>query len=39
MSSLVRRLFECEMPYTCAHGRPTVINVGLAELERMFKRK
>ena len=39
MKRLVAQLFECEMPYTCAHGRPTVIRFGLSELEKMFKRK
>ncbi len=39
VNRLVRQLFECEMPYTCAHGRPTVIKIGLNDLEKMFKRK
>jgi len=39
MARLVQQLFECEMPYTCAHGRPTVIKYSLSELEKMFKRK
>ncbi len=39
MARLVRQLFECDMPFTCAHGRPTVISYGLSELERLFRRK
>jgi DNA mismatch repair protein MutL len=39
MARLIRQLFECDMPYTCAHGRPTAIKVDVSELEKMFKRK
>jgi len=39
IARLISQLFECEMPYTCAHGRPTVISYGLGELEKLFKRK
>jgi DNA mismatch repair protein MutL len=39
IARLISQLFECDMPYTCAHGRPTVINYGLAELEKLFRRK
>ncbi|HLB25155.1 MAG TPA: hypothetical protein VJM83_02380, partial [Nitrospirota bacterium] len=39
MKRLISQLFACEMPYTCAHGRPTVIKFSMSELEKMFKRK
>lgn len=39
MNRLVRQLFDCEMPFTCAHGRPTAVKFGLADLEKLFKRK
>jgi DNA mismatch repair ATPase MutL len=38
MESLADQLFATALPYTCPHGRPTMLRVGIAELERRFAR-
>lgn len=38
MKSLVEALKYIDDPYTCPHGRPTIIKFGLNELEKRFKR-
>jgi len=38
ISRLISDLATCEMPYTCPHGRPTVIFTSLQELARKFGR-
>jgi DNA mismatch repair protein MutL len=38
MQALVRDLEACESPRTCPHGRPTMIHVGLKQLEKEFGR-
>jgi DNA mismatch repair protein MutL len=38
MESLVQRLARAEMPYTCPHGRPTLIHLSFRELDRRFGR-
>jgi DNA mismatch repair protein MutL len=38
MASLVDELFATDDPYSCPHGRPTLIRIPLAELDRRFKR-
>lgn len=38
MQSLIDRLFACENPYTCPHGRPIVLKFSLDELARRFGR-
>lgn len=35
---LVADLLACDLPYTCPHGRPTMIQISLAELEKKFGR-
>jgi len=39
MQSLMDRLFATDLPYSCPHGRPTLIRLGLPELERRFGRR
>ena len=38
MAALVRDLESCESPRTCPHGRPTMIQIGVTQLEREFGR-
>lgn len=38
MSHLISELLACENPYSCPHGRPTIIKFNKYELEKMFKR-
>jgi DNA mismatch repair protein MutL len=39
IEKLVRDLLDCDLPYCCPHGRPTMIQISLAELEKKFGRK
>ncbi|MFH1878335.1 MAG: DNA mismatch repair endonuclease MutL [Candidatus Omnitrophota bacterium] len=39
MSTLIGQLNSCELPFTCPHGRPTMIDIKLNELEKRFRRK
>ncbi len=39
LESLLRDLAVCEMPFCCPHGRPTLIQISHAELERKFGRR
>ena len=36
--ALIRQLLELENPFTCPHGRPTIIEMKKSEIERRFKR-
>jgi DNA mismatch repair protein MutL len=38
MAALVRDLEQCESPRTCPHGRPTMIQIGVTQLDREFGR-
>ena len=39
VKSLMDRLLELQNPFTCPHGRPTVIKLSKYEIERKFARK
>jgi DNA mismatch repair protein MutL len=38
LEKLVEDLRQCAMPYTCPHGRPTLIEMNFRELEKKFGR-
>ena len=38
VNSLLTNLDKCRMPFTCPHGRPTLIKFTVYELEKLFKR-
>ena len=39
VEKLIQDLLDCDLPYCCPHGRPTMIQISLAELEKKFGRK
>ncbi|MBO4880544.1 MAG: hypothetical protein J5555_02560, partial [Firmicutes bacterium] len=39
MKELFLSLDRCENPFSCPHGRPTLIRFSQSDLERQFKRK
>ncbi|MFH1797820.1 MAG: DNA mismatch repair endonuclease MutL [Candidatus Omnitrophota bacterium] len=39
MVSLLEQLDKCYLPFTCPHGRPTMIEITPDELEKRFRRK
>lgn len=38
VNTLVKDLSKCKNPFTCPHGRPTIINFSQYEIEKMFLR-
>ncbi len=38
LEKLLKDLRQCTMPYTCPHGRPTLIEMSYGELEKKFGR-
>lgn len=39
VEKLIGDLLECDLPYCCPHGRPTMIQISHTELEKKFGRK
>ena len=39
VEKLITDLLQCDLPYCCPHGRPTMIQISHAELEKKFGRK
>ena len=37
--SLLRQLSHCDLPFACPHGRPTILNISMKEIERRFGRR
>ena len=38
MEALINDLRKCDNPFTCPHGRPTIITYTRYDLEKLFKR-
>lgn len=38
LENLINDLRNCDMPYTCPHGRPTILEMNFRELEKKFGR-
>jgi DNA mismatch repair protein MutL len=38
MENLIKQLFRTQNPYTCPHGRPTMVSFNRQELDKLFRR-
>ena len=38
LKKLLSQMEVCENPFTCPHGRPTIVEISKKEIEKMFKR-
>ncbi len=38
LNALLAQLHRCDLPYTCPHGRPTMIQMSYRDLEKKFRR-
>jgi DNA mismatch repair enzyme (predicted ATPase) len=38
MNKLIQQLKQTENPYSCPHGRPTILIFSRKELEKLFER-
>ena len=38
IKKLLLQMEKCENPFTCPHGRPTIVEISKKEIEKMFKR-
>lgn len=38
-AALIEQMSHCALPYSCPHGRPTMLNISISEIERRFGRK
>jgi len=38
MKKLLSQMELCQNPFTCPHGRPTIVEISKKEIEKMFKR-
>ena len=38
IDALMDNLYKCKNPFTCPHGRPTLIKFSTTEIEKMFER-